>query len=87
MRRQFEKGLQTIRSALDSGLSQKGVRNASISYAIPGSAPLVPDATFKVVANGQIEELKFSNEEIADSADMLDAFAATKVRMLVSRFG
>jgi hypothetical protein len=42
---QFEQGLRTIRSALDAGLSQKGVRNASISYTVPGPAPRVPDAT------------------------------------------
>jgi hypothetical protein len=34
---QFEQGLQTIRSALGTALNQKGVRNASISYSIPGS--------------------------------------------------
>jgi hypothetical protein len=47
----------------------------------------VPDATFKVVANGQTEELMFTNEQIADSAARLDSSATTKVRMLVSRFG
>jgi hypothetical protein len=83
----FEKGLRTIRSALGTALNQKGVRDASISYSIPGFAPLVPDATFKVVANGQTEELMFTNEQIADSAARLDSSAITKVRMLVSRFG
>ncbi len=82
----FERGLRTIRSALDAGLSQKGVRDASISYSVPGFAPLVPDATFKVAASGRIEELMFTNEQITNSAERLGVFATTKVRMLVSRF-
>jgi hypothetical protein len=85
--KQFEQGLRTIRSALGTALSQTRVRNASISYTIPGRAPLVPDATFKVAASGQIEELMFTNEEITDSAERIDSVATTKVRMLVSRFG
>ena len=85
-RQQFEQDLRTIRNALDAGLSQKGVRKASISYTVPGPAPHVPDATFKVIANGQVEELMFANEQVTDSAGGLDEFAATRVRMLVSRF-
>jgi hypothetical protein len=58
---QFAQDLRTIRSALDAGLSQKRVRNASISYTVPGPAPHVPDATFKVEPNGQVEEFMFAN--------------------------
>jgi hypothetical protein len=51
-----------------------------------GPAPLVPDATFEVVTIGQVEELMFANEQVTDSAEGLNKFATTKVRMLVSRF-
>jgi hypothetical protein len=51
---------------------------------ISGPAPHVPDATFKVVANGQVEELIFANEQVTDSAERLDESATTRVRMLVA---
>jgi hypothetical protein len=52
---QFEQGLGTIRSALGTALNQKGVHNASISYSIPGLAPLVPEAVRALVHHLPIE--------------------------------
>jgi hypothetical protein len=82
--RQYEQGLMVIHSALIAALSQKGLRNHSISQIKRGSGPR--DTTFSVTANGQAEELMFSSEEICDSATSIDSFANTKIRTLVSRF-
>ncbi|MGO9038178.1 MAG: hypothetical protein ACLQKH_09350 [Steroidobacteraceae bacterium] len=66
------------------GRACPGGGNAAISYTVQGPDPLVPDATFKVVANGQVEKLLFPNEQVTDSAERLDSFASTRVRMVVS---
>jgi hypothetical protein len=83
-KQQFEQGLRAIHSALSAALDQKGVHNHSISYTVQGSDPRVPDATFKVAANGRIGELMFTNEEVKDSAErIIRPDVAAKIRHLV----
>jgi hypothetical protein len=82
----YEKGKGVIHHALIVEMERKGIRGA-VSNRTHGSGPRVPDTTFKIVANGQTEEMIFTYEEIEDSAAQgIDSFANTKVRMLVSRF-
>jgi len=81
----FNQGLQTIHSAIDAALRQRGVRNTSISYTVQGRNSM-QEATFTVVANGHSAEQTFAREEVADSARGANEFVNTKIGLLVSHF-
>jgi hypothetical protein len=81
---EFDRGLNEILRALRVALKEAGVPGAAANYAKSGSAP--GDTVFSVNANGRTEFITFNVQEIEDSAGGLDSFAATKVRMIVSRF-
>jgi hypothetical protein len=84
MASEFMLGQQTIARELEAAFNQAGVHNVSVSHLTRGTEPA--DTSFKVAANGRSEELLFTREDIEDSAFAIDSNAATKVRVLVSRF-
>ena len=81
---QFHKGLTNILSALNTALTERGVRGALVKHNIDDAQP--KSATFAVTVNDKTETQAFSREEIDDSGEAIDAPAAAKVRMLVSHF-
>jgi hypothetical protein len=80
---EFRRGLMTIRSEIDSAVRERKFRSVSVSYTSQGSGP--NDTTFSVTADGQTAQQVFFRSEIDDSAERIDAYAMTKVRMLVSK--
>jgi hypothetical protein len=80
----FIQGQQTIQREIEAAFNQAGVHNISVSHITSESAPA--DTSFKVAANGREVELVFTRQDIEDSARAIDSSAATKVRVLVSRF-
>ena len=81
---QFQKGLHNIQDAIDTALRDRTIHEASVSHTTPGPGP--GDAVFTVTAQGMSVDQKFTREEIEDSGQAIDRFAATKVRSLVSHF-
>jgi len=84
MSKEFNQGQQTIHREMEATFNQACIHNLSISHVTHGSG--ATDTAFRVVVNSRSEEVLFTGDEIEDSARALDSFAATKVRMLVSRF-
>jgi hypothetical protein len=80
----FTQGQQTIQREIEAAFNQAGVHNISVSQKTTEPAPA--DTSFKVAANGREVELMFTRQDIEDSARAIDSSAATKVRVLVSRF-
>ncbi len=80
---QFQKGLRNIKDAIDAALREHTVAQASVSQTTGSGAS---EAIFTVAAQGKTVEQKFTREEIDDSGQAIDRFAATKVRSLVSHF-
>jgi hypothetical protein len=84
---QFEQGAETIHQALRTEMNQRGIPPFHIARTVEGSAHRPQDSTFIVATKDKkTESLMFTREEITDSARSIDAFAAAKVRVLVSRF-
>jgi hypothetical protein len=81
---QFHKGLDNVRSAIDVALRDHNIQGAVVSQSTHGSEP--GDAVFTVTVMGQVVDQKFTREEIEDSGQAIDHFAAMKVRTLVSPF-
>jgi hypothetical protein len=83
---QFERGVKTIDQALRAALAQRGVSFWHIARTVVGVNIHPHDSTFIVWAKDDKEEsLLFTREEIADSAERIDSFAAAKVRVLADR--
>lgn len=83
---QFKEGLDTIHQALRAAINQRGIPLFHIAYTVEGAGLRPHDSTFVVATkDGETESLFFTREEIADSAQRIDSFAAAKVRVLVSR--
>lgn len=80
----FREGLKTIRGELGAQLRQRGLRNVSIFYTADRAKPR--HVTFTVTADGNQASQDFTREDIDDSARRLDAFARTKVRLILSHF-
>lgn len=81
---QFQKGLDNIRSAIDAALRDHKIEGAVVSHTTQGTAP--NDAVFTINLQGKVVDQKFPREEIDDSGQAIDHFAAMKVRTLVSPF-
>ena len=81
---QFQKGLGNIQEAIDAALRDHAITGASVSRSAQGPGP--SDAVFTITAQGKTLEQKFTREEIEDSGQAIDRFAALKVRNLVSPF-
>ena len=84
MQDRFEKGLATIRNALDAAIHDRGVEGSRVDCSIDASG--AQSARFSITADGKTEVQNFSREEIEDSGDAIDAPVSLKVRMLVSHF-
>jgi hypothetical protein len=81
---QFQKGLDNIRSAIDVALRDHRIQGASVSHTTQEPSP--GEAIFVVTVQGKAVEQKFTRDEIEDSGQAIDRFAAMKVRNLVSPF-
>ena len=81
---QFQKGLATIRQAVEASLSDRKVADAQVELQPLADKP--QDVQVSVTVNGVVQVQTFSREEIEDSALAIDAPAAVKVRMLVGPF-
>ena len=81
---QFQKGLGNIQDAIDAALRDHAITGASVTRTTQGSGP--GDAVFAITAQGKTLDQKFTREEIEDSGQAIDRFAALKVRNLVSPF-
>jgi hypothetical protein len=81
---QFQKGLTTIRQAIEASLTDRKVADAQIELQPSTEKP--QDVQVSVTVNGVVQVQKFSREEIEDSALAIDAPSAVKVRMLVGPF-
>jgi hypothetical protein len=81
---QYNKGLVTIRVALEDALRERGVAGGIIESNVGSDA--ATDVEYSVTVNGKTEAQLFARQEIEDSAQAIDAPAAIKVRMLVSPF-
>jgi hypothetical protein len=81
---QFHKGLDNVRSAIDAALRDHNIQGAVVSHTTHGSEP--GDAVFTVTVKGRAVDQKFTRDEIEDSGQAIDHFAAMKVRTLVSPF-
>src|SRR5258706_14759435 len=83
---QFEQGAETIVQALRAALKQREVPFWHIARTAEGANIRPHDSTFIVgIKDDRTESLMFTREEISDSAQLIDSFAAAKVRVLVSR--
>jgi len=82
---QFEKGLENIRRAIDTALSERGVTGAIVGSNLAPNAEPQP-IEFSVTVAGKPALQKFSREEIEDSGQAIDHNAAMHVRNLVSQF-
>jgi hypothetical protein len=80
----FGKGLAIIRSAVESGLRDRGVMGYAVNFTLQGSDR--KDAVFSVSANGKMESQRFTRAEIEDSGTAINAPAAHKVRLLYAPF-
>jgi len=81
---QFTKGLATIRTALESALSDRGVSGGVVNQKQHGTEN---DPTeFSITVGDKTESQLFERKEIEDSALAIDAPAAIKVRMMVGPF-
>jgi hypothetical protein len=81
---QFQKGIADALRALETGLSDHGIRDPVIECSESRSDP--PSVTIKVTANGKTAAQEFSHEEILDSGEAVDAPVSVKARMLVTHF-
>jgi hypothetical protein len=81
---EFSNGIRTIRKAIDAELKAEGIRYTALSETVRGSPP--NDTDFSVTAFGRTHSVTFNRQEIEDSAQALDSFAHTKVRLLLSHF-
>jgi hypothetical protein len=84
---QFEQGAKTIFQALHAALNELGVSAYHTGRTVLGVNIRPHDSTFVVATkDGKTESLLFTREEISDSAQSIDSFAAAKVRELAGRF-
>jgi hypothetical protein len=81
---QFQKGLATIRQAIESALTDRKVADAQVALQPATDKP--QDVQVTVTVNGVVQVQSFTREEIEDSALAIDAPSAVKVRMLVGPF-
>ena len=81
---QFQKGLATIRQAIEAALTDRKVADAQVEFQPLTEKP--QDVQVSVTVNGAVQVQSFTREEIEDSALAIDAPSAVKVRMLVGPF-
>ncbi len=81
---QFQKGLATIRQAIEAALTDRKVADAQVALQPATEKP--QDVQVTVTVNGVVQAQSFTREEIEDSALAIDAPSAVKVRMLVGPF-
>lgn len=81
---QVAKGVEVIRAAAMAALIDRGVANAEVSC-LADSEPK-PGAALTISVNGKVETQIFTYDELEDSGEAIDAPAAVKMRMLVSKF-
>jgi hypothetical protein len=83
---QFEQGAKTIFQALRSALDDLGAPAQHIGRTVLGVNIRPHDSTFVVLTKfNRTESLMFTREEISNSAQSIDSFAAAKVRVLAGR--
>jgi len=80
----FNKGLETIRTAVETALHERGVGGATVNQSLPGTSESRTE--FSVTVGDKTERQFFERQEIEDSARAIDAPAAAKVRMMVGPF-
>ncbi len=81
---QFHKGLSNVKLAIEAALHERGVVGGVVKYDAQGTES--QDTQFSITVDGKTKIQVFTYQEIEDSAQAIDAPAATKVRMLVSPF-
>jgi hypothetical protein len=81
---QFQKGLVNIQRETENSLRSRGLRDASIVF-IP-QAEETMGATLSITVQGKTAAQLFTQSEIEDSGEAIDAPAAHKLRTLVSVF-
>ena len=83
MSREFAQGLQTIEREIEAAADKKGANRINVSYVTVGSEP--GTTKFRLTADGQTVDQMFDREHIEDSAQRLDSFAETRIRLMVSK--
>jgi len=83
MTREFTQGLQTIEQVIEAEADKRGANSIQISHVARGSEP--GDTTFRLTADGKTVEQVFNRQNIEDSAQRMDSFAETRVRLLLSK--
>ena len=81
---EFQKGLDNIRTAIETALRDRKIAGTSVAQDTLGSDP--QEAVFAVTSGGMTRKQAFTREEVLDSGEAIDSPAATKVRALVAPF-
>jgi hypothetical protein len=84
--KQFKLGIDTIHQAIWASFFRRGISLFQIGYTVEGLG-LEPHDSIIIVAtkDNRTESLEFTCQEIMNSVERIDSFAAAKVKVLVRR--